>query len=566
MENTIVMTLARMPLCTAGEISGLLGLDEDGVRACVRSMREYGSVGSLYVGQLNGERVQRHYLQGPGVEALSKASGRSVERLIADGYPLTTDWMRTILHRIGNAQLFYGMSVAASRTRSFPCLWHWRRRGWHEGTVKVGPELFLRVARVGRSASRSAVKSKLGSLVESWKTDSVDTAVVIAPDHTTAKFIEGWLRAGASGVYVWVGSEADALRGDLDANVWVRPLADEARYRSFRQVVGNVREAVGPGKEMGVGIERYKRAALMPGDGAESRRFRKDRYIAEASHALRVLLDVLADWPLATRADLQRLSGYGQRSVELAMRDGAERQIFEIMRLRGQRRYVLGDGGLKILSWNDRTQLKALRAEWGLSPGAGSGVERLRGSKLNMLAKHLQHTEQLYEVMSSIVQGCRELPELELQEALPPHRSERWATQGRRLVGMRPDASGVISLVGRYSVPFLLEYERRADSPATMSSRLDPYRRFYDGTWHKERWKAPFATFVVYEDAAAAGRFVVHCRRDPDVPTTFLGLRFPIYVSSLEAMRKVGAAGACWMNSRSLDRGAMTLVEVCESV
>ena len=42
MENTIVMTLARMPFCTAGEISGLLGLDEDGVRGCVRSMREYG--------------------------------------------------------------------------------------------------------------------------------------------------------------------------------------------------------------------------------------------------------------------------------------------------------------------------------------------------------------------------------------------------------------------------------------------------------------------------------------------------------------------------------------------
>ena len=71
-----------------------------------------------------------------------------------------------------------------------------------------------------------------------------------------------------------------------------------------------------------------------------------------------------------------------------------------------------------------------------------------------------------------------------------------------------------MQVAGRLRRPFLLEYERRADAPAKMVEKLDPYRRYYAQFMRNEHWGATVVTLFVFEDAGAAGRFVVHCRRD----------------------------------------------------
>ena len=40
----------------------------------------------------------------------------------------------------------------------------------------------------------------------------------------------------------------------------------------------------------------------------------------------------------------------------------------------------------------------------------------------------------------------------------------------------------------------------------------------------------------------------------------------PVFVSSIEEIRKVGAAGACWMHANRLVRGALTLADACRAM
>ena len=571
MEGYAFELIGRMPFCSSEEIAGVLLLPLDEVRAEVRAMKECGAVEVGFGGGVR-RSPERVYLTRAGAEEFARRRGCTMEQLVVDGFVVTNDFLRTVLGRSPVAPTFYALAVAASAVQGYPCLWVWRRRGWSDGTIMVGPGFYMRVGRIGASLRRSSVKSRLGQMVNTGRDSFINTGLLLPSDRTTQAFVNGWMRVGATGLYLWTLYE-DGVGGlDVDAEVLVGPRRERILLRSFRLLVKTVDAGLGTEEESGLQIEQRKRNVLLSRQGVRDRRFRAELEGASLGVPERAVLDVVSDWPLMTRDQIQGMTGYSAEVTRKLL--SALRGIGYISRIRSGREnlVVLGDAGLRYFSWKDRVQLRDMRADWGLSPDAGAGVlsvDDITGVKLRLLASQARHTAELYETVALLTEGCRGRDDIDLLEIVPPDRSERWIPIGRvlrggrrRHFGVRPDSAGVASVASGIVRPFMLEYERRATSPQKMYERLRPYRNYYETVLTSEGWEAGFITLVVFDDRGTAGRFVQFCHEHPFVSQVGGWSPMPVFVSSLQDLRSVGAAGACWMHGSRLRRGAMTLAEV----
>ena len=569
MKGYALEMIGRMPFCSSEEIAGVLLRPLAEVRAEVRAMK---AAGVVEVGFGGGTVPERLYLTRAGAEDLALRRGCTMEQLVVDGFVVTNDFLRTVLGRSPAASTFYGLAVAASAVQGYPCLWFWRRRGWSDGTIMVGPGFYMRVGRIGASLRRDSVKSRLGQMVNTGRDSFINTGLLLPSDRTTQAFVNGWMRVGATGLYLWTLYE-DGVGGlDVDVEILVGPRRERILRRSFRLLVETVDAGLGTEEESGLQIEQRKRNVLLSGQGVRDRRFRAELEGASLGVPERAVLDVVSDWPLMNGEQIRRMTGYSKFSVNDLL--AALRKIDYVNRIRSGREslVVLGDAGLRYFSLKDRVQLRDMRADWGLSPDAGAGVlnvDDITGVKLRLLASQARHTAELYETVSLLSEGCRGRDDIDLLEIVPPDRSERWIPIGRvlrggrrRHFGVRPDSAGVASVASGIVRPFMLEYERRATSPQKMYERLRPYRNYYETVLTSEGWEAGFITLVVFDDRGTAGRFVQFCHEHPFVSQVGGWSPMPVFVSSLQDLRSVGAAGACWMHGSRLRRGAMTLAEV----
>ena len=573
MDRAYLEMIGRMPFCSSDEIAGVLLRSLDEVRVEVRSMKAAGLVEVVVGGGVRGS-PERMNLTRDGAEELARRRGCTMEQLVVDGFAVTNDWLRTILQRSSIAPTFYALAAAASAVQGYSCLWYWRRRNWLDGTLEVGPGFFMRVARIGSSISRDSLKSRLGNMVIMGRDAFINAGLLVPCDRTTQAFVNGWIRAGAAGLYLWTLNEDAVGELDVDARVLVGPRRDRVLWRDFRLFVETVDGGYGSEAESGLQIEQRTRNVLLSRKGLKDRRFRAEVEAANLGLAERAVLDVVSDWPLMDSEQVRCMTGYSKWSVnDVLSKLGAGDFVRRVRR--GPKSLVaLGDVGLRYFSWRDRVQLRDMRADWGLSPDARTGslgVDDISGSKLGVLAKQERHTAELYETISLLAEDCRAREDIELLEVVPPHRSERWMPFGRvmrggrrRHHGVRPDAAGVAALPSGVVRPFMLEYERRAKTPAKMNERLVPYRNYYDTVKGSEGWQAGFITLVVFDDRGAAGRFVKYCNEHPYLSATGGGMPMPVFISSLEDLRSVGAAGRCWMHGNQLRRGAMTLAEAVD--
>ena len=418
MEGYALEMIGRMPFCSSEEIAGVLLRPLDEVRAEVRAMKAAGVVEVGFGGGVRGS-PEKLYLTRAGAEELAWRRGCTMEQLIVDGFVVTNDFVRTVLGRSPVASTFYGLAVAASRVQGYPCLWFWRRRGWSDGTIMVGPGFYMRVGRIGASLRRDSVKSRLGQMVNTGRDSFINTGLLLPSDRTTQAFVNGWMRVGATGLYLWTLYE-DGVGGlDVDAEVLVGPRRERILRRSFRLLVKTVDAGLGTEEESGLQIEQRKRNVLLSRQGVRDRRFRAELEGASLGVPERAVLDTVADWPLMTREQIRRMTGYSAEVTRKLL--SALRGIGYISRIRSGREsmVVLGDAGLRYFSWKDRVQLRDMRADWGLSPDAGAGVlsvDDIAGVKLRLLASQARHTAELYETVSLLAEGCRGRRDIELLE------------------------------------------------------------------------------------------------------------------------------------------------------
>ena len=235
MDLKILEIVGRMPFCSSAEIAGVLLRPLDDVRAEVRAMKEAGVVEVGFGGGVRGS-PERLYLTRAGAEDFARRRGCAMEQLVKDGFAVTNEFFRTVLGRSAAVPTFYALAVASSAVQGYPCLWYWRRRGWSDGTIVVGPGFYMRVGRIGASLRRDSVKSRLGQMVNTGRKSFINTGLLLSSDRTTQAFMNGWMRVGATGLYLWTLYE-DGVGGlDVDAEVLVGPRRDRILVAEFRLV------------------------------------------------------------------------------------------------------------------------------------------------------------------------------------------------------------------------------------------------------------------------------------------------------------------------------------------
>ena len=103
--------------------------------------------------------------------------------------------------------------------------------------------------------------------------------------------------------------------------------------------------------------------------------------------------------------------------------------------------------------------------------------------------------------------------DFEMLEAVPTHRSERWAVINGKDRGLLPDASFIARIDGMV-LPFVVEFERRAAKPALIVERLAPYKNYYDSMFNYEDLGVMLVALVVFESKVmAAGLCLVLLQR-----------------------------------------------------
>ena len=221
------------------------------------------------------------------------------------------------------------------------------------------------------------------------------------------------------------------------------------------------------------------------------------------------IIDPLADWPWITPGNLTKPLGLHPKWLSRLL-VGLERWgLVSRLRIGGCARLTLTDRSLALVARRDRTAKGTARRLWStapLDPGAPLTWQNVSGSKSRQLLRNIEHTDAVHWFMASLVGQARDM-RWEIVQLDPPRRASRFFRHGDKLRSVHPDAFGILRREGQ-TVPFFLEWERRAVRPATMATRLAPYLRYYASRRPIDDQGAEPFVLVVLEDELAAVHFL----------------------------------------------------------
>ena len=159
------------------------------------------------------------------------------------------------------------------------------------------------------------------------------------------------------------------------------------------------------------------------------------------------------------------------------------------------------------------------------------------GSRSRQLLRNAEHTGAVHWFLGSLA-GQARAAGWQVVQLDPPRRASRYFRHDGRLHSVRPDASGVLRRGGE-TLPFFLEWERRAVRPVTMAARLAPYLRYYSSRRPLDDHGVIPAVLVVFDDDLAATHFLRVARRE----MKRAGVEVPLRVSHKAALERLGPAG-----------------------
>ena len=253
-------------------------------------------------------------------------------------------------------------------------------------------------------------------------------------------------------------------------------------------------------------------------------------------------LDLISDWPWITLTDL---AGMLAVSVPRASQLVTPLEGFRLVTrpIAGSGRMALTDRALALLARRDRTSVAVAKKRWSaapLFPGTPFVWDNVTGARSRQLLRNVEHTAAVHAFLAALTVQAG-LLDWEVSQVDPPRRASRHFKHGDGMRSVNPDAFGVLRN-GETTWPFLLEWERRAVRPSTMSERLAPYLRYFSSHRPTDDHGTRPSVLIVFDDEIVQTHFLRLARDEMQAK----GVAVPLWVSHRAAIEQMGPLGRAW--------------------
>ena len=225
-------------------------------------------------------------------------------------------------------------------------------------------------------------------------------------------------------------------------------------------------------------------------------------------------LDLISDWPWITLTDLAGMLGV---SAPRASQMVTPLEGFRLVTrpIAGSGRMALTDRALALLARRDRTSVAVAKKRWSaapLFPGTPFVWDNVTGARSRQLLRNVEHTSAVHAFLAALTVQAG-LLDCAVTQVDPPRRASRHFKHGDGMRSVNPDAFGVLRK-GETTWPFVLEWERRAVRPSTMSERLAPYLRYFSSHRPTDDHGTRPSVLIVFDDEIVQTHFLRLARED----------------------------------------------------
>ena len=530
--------LVSMPFLDRLEMAAVSKTPDRTVHDAVAGLVSRGLVASIRHATDLTASTRRLYVTARGLRYLADKDGVDLHALLRR-HPVSGHWRRILLKRMDAVAVIYRLASSVAEAGG-PLKFRWYRRAPLDAGIILQDGRTLGVVRQGLTSDRTGFSKRIWRLLEDTQPDAL---LVISPDEIRLRQARNLVRRFRGQAFLT--SEKNAAWATASWKVWRVPTSANALDLPSGLAY------VTPGGQLPA--EPPLSRPLLPRDLALlDGGFDVDDFLLPVAlqPALKRTMDILFDWPWTTAKDLGGLLGVSaqrtsQLTIPLVGADLARR-----VQTGGRERLGLTDWGIAVLARRDRTSVGRLRKLWSAEERDSDTDFTWRnvlGARSRLLARNMEHTEAVHGFLAQLSRQADKRG-YEVVQLDPPHRASRFFDHNYKMRSIHPDAFGILRVRDK-TIPFFLEWERRAVRPGTMATRLAPYLRYYSGLDPLDDHGTQPLVLIVFDDTLVESRFLAVARRE--VARTMVKL--PLWVSHGKALEEKGPLGPVWRNHDVLE-------------
>ena len=530
--------LVYMPFLDRLELAAVSNTPDRTVHDAVTGLVRRDLVASIRHATDLTASTRRLYVTKEGLRYLADMDGVDLHELLRR-HPVSGHWRRILLGRLDAVAAIYRLASSVAEVGG-PIRFRWYRRSPLDAGIILKDGRTLGIVRQGLTSDRTGFSKRIWRLLEDAQPDAL---LVISPDEIRLRQAKGLVRR----------FRGEALLTSEENAAWATPSWEVRRQPSSVNVLdltsGLAR--VTPGGRLPVESPLSK--LLLPDDlSGSDGGFDVDDFLLPAvlKPALKRTMDILFDWPWITAKNLGALLGVSAQRTSQITVPLVSADLVRRVKAGGRERLTLTDWGIAVLARRDRTSVGRLRKLWsGEEVGTDTDFNwrNVLGTRSRLLARNMEHTEAVHGFLAQLSRQSKESG-FQVAQLDPPHRGSRFFKHNFNMRSIHPDAFGILRK-GNKTIPFFLEWERRAVRPGTMAARLGPYLRYYSGHDPLDDHGARPIVLIVFDDKLVESRFLGVARRE--VRRTMVKL--PLCVSHSKALEEKGPLGPVWRNHDYLE-------------
>ena len=533
--------LAAMPFLDRLELAAVTGMSDGAGHYVLGRLQRQGLVDCVRHAGPHTPSSRRWRLTAEGLGRLATEDGTSVDRLLRSR-PVSARWQRLLLARLDGAAVIYRLASAVACVAG-PPEFRWYRGAALDAALTLPGNRTLGVIRQGATVDRTSFSHRVRWLPDPSRPQPRGL-LALMPDEARLREARRLLSRYPGPVYLALEEHvANASAGD---RVW--RLSRTPAVLSLEEALGNLR----PGGRLPTEPPLFRPAPpgaiAVPKDPA-----RIPDYLLPAAlkPADKRVLDRLSDWPWITHADLGGMMELSPSGVSKLVSRLTRLGLVTSAPLDGRRRLALSRRGLALLARRDRASVSTAIRKWSAEPDSGGAVSCWRdvpGARSRPLARTIEHSQAVHRFMADLARQAARNRGFSVLQVSPPHHSTRYFPHRGRLRSVHPDGYGAVR-VGDKTIPFFLEWERRALNPSTMAARLAPYLRYYSSNRPLDDHGHRPLVLVVFDDFLAEGNFLGVARAEMERARVDV----PLWVSYRELLEKIGPLGQAWRSPQVLE-------------